>query len=96
MSVFDGHHNIPALISSSGVQPSGCPMLYYMLDALLFPQPQPAPDGERSIHVQTLPFSVKGAYLTENTQPGRDSHQAFYIRYLTQTIKACYGRSPQF
>jgi hypothetical protein len=56
MSVFDGHHNIPALIPSSGVLPSGCPMLYYMLDAQLFPQPQPAPDGERSIHFQTLLF----------------------------------------
>lgn len=66
MSVFDGHHNISAIISSSGVPPSGCPMLYYMLDALLFPQPQPAPDGERSIHFQTLTFPVKGAYLTEN------------------------------
>jgi hypothetical protein len=72
--MFDSHHNIPALISSSEVLPSGCPMLYYMFDAQLFPQPQPAADGERSIHFQTLLFFfAKGAYLTEDTQPGCDS-----------------------
>jgi len=59
MSVFDSHHNNPALISSSGVLPSGCPMLSDMLDA--------QPDGELSIHFQTLLFFAKGAYLRGHT-----------------------------
>jgi hypothetical protein len=52
-----------------------------------------------TVNVLSFPstlFFAKDAHLTEETQPGCDSHQWFYIRYLTQTTKACDGQSPQF
>jgi len=90
MSVFDSHHNNPALISSSRVLPSGCPMLSDMLDA--------QPDGERSIHFQTLFFFPPKARILQRThnQAVTHSQKGFYIRNLTQTTKSCDGQSPQF
>jgi len=57
----------------SGVLYSVCPMLYSMVDAQLFLQPQPAPHSRHILsHLNLKNVSLKISYFTENIQPGNN------------------------
>jgi len=59
--------------SCVGVLYSVCPMLYSMVDAQLFLQPQPVPhSGHILSHLHLKKVSAKSSYYTENIQPANN------------------------
>jgi len=73
-----------ALVTSIGVLPSGFAMLYYILDAQLFLQPQPVPHIEDTLSYET-PFFGFITYFTKTLVPLK-LYRSHDIQGVTQSL----------